>query len=311
MLSRVAETIYWLGRYMERTNGMLQAIRTQYIFSQDEAREYVWRPMLNIYGELSEKEIESIEKNSTSVLEYMIFSPENSASVYNNVMQCRENARSIQDHITKEVWQCLNNYYHFIRSGDLRKQMTTGDPIAAIDMLISNGLFFTGTVDNTMTRGEGFTFLNIGKFLERAIHSADTTRIKLSGLSSSQHEAVQVADLRYLLYSLFGFEVYLKTYKGNFAIKDVIELILYNIDFPHSILYSLERLYKYFARLKAESLPQSYEHLEFLIGKTMNNIKYSNVHESDVLKMNDFLFESRMDLFHIAGAFSNYYFGNT
>lgn len=142
-----------------------------------------------------------------------------------------------------------------------------------------------------MTRGEGFTYLNIGKFLERSIHSADTTRIKMSELSNNQHEAAQVADLRYLLYSIFGFEVYLKTYKGNFTTKDVLELILYNADFPHSILYSLERLYKYFARLEPESLPESYEQLEFLIGKTMNNIKYSNVHEGDVLKINDFYFK--------------------
>jgi uncharacterized alpha-E superfamily protein len=311
MLSRVADTIYWLGRYMERTNGMLQAIRTQYILSQDENRQFVWRPMLKIYGELSEEEIQSIEKNSPKVLEYLIFSQVNSASAYNNVMQSRENARSIQDNITKEVWQCLNNYYHFIRSDDLRKQILSGDPISAIDLLITNGLLFTGTVDNTMTRGEGFTYLNIGKFLERAIHSADTTRLKGSDLSNNPHESVQATDLRYLLYSLFGFEVYLKVYKGHFTTKDVIELILYNADFPHSILYSLERLYKYFSRLRAESLPESYEHMEFLIGRTMNNIKYSNVHESDILKINDFLFKTRLELFDIAASFSKYYFGNS
>lgn len=311
MLSRVADTIYWLGRYMERTNGMLQVLRTHYILSQDESREFVWRPLLNIYGELSADETIAIENNSSRVLEYMIFNQDNSASAYNNVVQSRENARSIQDHITKEVWQCLNNYYHFIRDQGLRKQVISGDPISAIDLLITNGLLFTGTVDNTMTRGEGFTYLNIGKFLERGIHSADTTRLKMSGIGNHQHEADQAADLRYLLYSLFGFEVYLKTYKGNFASKDVIELILYNTDFPHSILYSLERLYKYFSRLIPESLPESYEQMEFLIGRTMNNIKYSNVHEADNGKINDFLFRVRIDLFDIAAAFSKYYFGAT
>ena len=57
MLSRVADTIYWLGRYMERTNGMLQVIRTQYIASQDEAPDNVWQPWLKIYSELTEEEI--------------------------------------------------------------------------------------------------------------------------------------------------------------------------------------------------------------------------------------------------------------
>ena len=226
-------------------------------------------------------------------------------------MQSRENARSIQDHITKEVWQCLNDYYHFIRGNELKRQIRFGDPVSAIDLLITNGLLFTGTVDNTMTRGEGFTYMNIGKFLERAIHSADTARIKMSGLNSNQYEAAQAADLRYLLYSLFGFEVYLKTYKGHFTTRNVAELILYNPDFPHSILYSLERLYKYFTRLRPESLPENYEQMEFLIGKTMNNIKYSNVHEGDLLALSAFLFKTRIDLFDIAAAFSKHYFGTT
>lgn len=311
MLSRVADTIYWLGRYMERTNGMLQVILTQYISSQDNAGNFIWGPLLKIYGELSEDEIKSIETNSPKALEYMIFSQDNSASAYNNIMFSRENARGIQDHISKEVWQCLNEYYHFIRNVDLRKQVSTTDPISTIDLLIKNGLLFTGTVDNTMTRGEGFTYINIGKFLERAIHSSDITRIQMNGYRSHQQDTYQAMNLRYLLYSLFGFEVYLKTYKGNFNTKNVLDLILYNPEFPHSILYSMERLYKYFGRLNAESLPENYDRLEFLIGKTMNNIKYSNVNEKDTQSLDAFLLQTRQDLFEISAAFSKYYFGNT
>src|SRR5664279_4291296 len=209
MLSRVADTIYWLGRYMERTNGMLQVILTQYISSQDDAREFTWQPLLEIYGELSDEEIKAIENISPKALEYMIFNQSNSASAYSNIMFSRENARGIQDHITKEVWQCLNDYYHFIRNDNLRKELTMGDPVSTIDVLIKNGVLFTGTVDNTMTRGEGFTFINIGKFIERAIHSTEIARIKMNELHSNQNEGYQALKLRYLLFSLFGFEVYL------------------------------------------------------------------------------------------------------
>ena len=311
MLSRVADTIYWLGRYMERTNGMLQALLTQYISSQDEASDYMWRPLLNKYGELKEDEIKDIESSSSRALEYMIFNSSNSASAYNNVMFSRENARGIQDHITKEVWQCLNDSYHFIRNDDLRKEVSTSDPISAIDQLIKNGLLFTGTVDNTMTRGEGFTYINIGKFLERAIHTLDITKIKMNEISAHTEDGYEGLNLRYLLYSLFGFEIYLKEYKGNFTKKNVLDLILYNPDFPHSILYSLERLYKYFGRLQTESLPENYDQMEFLIGKTMNNIKYSQVNEGDMNALDAFLFQTKHDLFEISTAFSKYYFGNT
>ena len=309
MLSRVADTIYWLGRYMERTNGMLQVILTQYISSQDDVSEFMWRPLLKIYGELSDEEIKLIETSSSKALEYLIFNRNNSASAYNNIMFSRENARGIQDHITKEVWQCLNDYYHFIRDDNLKKEVSMADPVSAIDLLIRHGLLFTGTVDNTMTRGEGFTFINIGKFLERAIHSTDITRIKINELQNNQPDTHEAMKLRYLLYSLFGFEVYLKIYKGNFTIKNVLDLILYNHDFPHSILYSLERLYKYFGRLRSESLPENFERLEFLIGKTMNNIKYNNINETNFKPLDAFLFQTRLDLFEISASFSKYYFG--
>lgn len=311
MLSRVADTIFWLGRYMERTNGMLQVIMTQYVSSQDAISDGVWRPLLKIYGELKETEIKEMETGSAKVLEYLIFSPTNSASVYNNVRFSRENARGIQDHLTKEVWQCLNDYYHFIRNDNLRTQVSMADPMSTIDLLLRNGLLFIGTVDNTMTRGEGFNFINIGKLLERAIHSADIIRIKMKETTDDANESFQSLRLRYLLLSLFGFEVYLKTYKGQFTRKNVIDLVLYNLDFPHSIIYCLDRLYQHFERLKNDSLPENFERLEYLIGRTLNNIKYSNLNDNDQEGLESFLLKTRGELFEISAAFSKNYFGNS
>src|SRR5688572_12009414 len=108
MLSRVADTIYWLARYMERTSSMLQVLRTNYIASQDPVNTFTWRPLIQLYGQLNPEEIDAIENNSRKVLEYMILDKSNPSSAYNNIVQSRENARCIQDHITKEVWQCIN-----------------------------------------------------------------------------------------------------------------------------------------------------------------------------------------------------------
>ncbi len=311
MLSRVANTIYWLGRYMERTNCMLQVILTQYISSQDDIENFTWENILQIYSQLSAEETKEITGSSSKALEYMILSSENPSSVYSNIMYSRENARGIQDHISKEVWQCLNDLYHFIKDNKRFWENNMIDPVSAIQLLISNGLLFTGTVDNTMLRGEGFTFINIGKFLERAINSAETTRIKMNEFSNDNADAFHSMNLRYLLNSLFGFEVYLKTYKGNFTKKNVLDLVLHNPNFPHSILYSVERLYKYFCRLRPESLPDNYEHMEFLIGKTMNNVKYTTANENNRESLDSFLAQTRLELHDISNAFNKYYFGNT
>jgi uncharacterized alpha-E superfamily protein len=198
-----------------------------------------------------------------------------------------------------------------MREPAFEKQLITGDPVSAIDALTRHGLLFTGTVKNTMTRDEGYTFLHLGKFLERAIVTSDILRINLSAANFEFDPAVEAPGLRYLLYSLFGFETYMKTYKGNFNIEQVLELIIYNTFFPHSLMYSLNQLHRYFERLKPDSLPENFEELEYIVGKTMNNVKYSYLQPDNRQMINSFLLNARKDLRDIGAAFSKHYFGNT
>ncbi len=311
MLSRVADSVFWLARYMERTNGMLRLLRTNYISSQDDIKDFSWQPVLRMYSDLPQEELKLIGNNSLEVLEHLILDRDNGASILNNVIRARENAKAVQDHITKEVWQCLNDYYHLVRGPQIQYQVRVGDPVSGLDLLIHHGMLYYGTVDITMARGEGFNFLNIGKFLERAIISADMLNIKLTDLNYDIKHPVELPTLRYLLYSLSGYEFYIKTHRGNFQVDLVLQQVLYNSNFPHSLLYCLQQLSRYFERLKAESLPESYNHLEFLIGKTMNNVKYSNIYTMENDGLRSFLKQVRGEMVSIASGFNQYYFGNS
>jgi uncharacterized alpha-E superfamily protein len=311
MLSRVADSVFWMARYMERTNGILRLVRTNYISSQDEVKDFSWQPLLRIYSDASLEVIEAIGNDSPKVLEHLLLDRTNGASVFNNITRARENARAVQDHITKEVWQCLNDYYHLIRDRQIHFQVQQGDPVTALDSLIHHGMLYHGTVDITMARGEGFNYLNIGKFLERAILSADMLNIKLTEINYNLQQPVEVPALRYLLYSLSGYELYLKTHRGNFQADHVLQQILYNNSFPHSVSYCLNQLFRYFQRLETESLPENYKELEFLIGRGMNNVKYSNVKPTNGEDLRHFLQQTRNELLGIAAAFNQYYFGNS
>lgn len=311
MLSRVADSVFWMARYMERTNGMLRLLRTNYISSQDEVKDFSWQPLLGTYSDAKSEEKKTIGNYSPKVLEHLLLDRTNGASVFNNITHARENARAVQDHITKEVWQCLNDYYHLIRKDEMEEQIKFGDPVSAIDTLIDHGMLYHGTVDITMARGEAFNYLNIGKFLERGILSADMLHIKLTELDYNLQQRVDVPALRYLLYSLSGYELYLKTHRGNFQANFVLEQIIYNECFPHSISYCLKQLLRYFERLETESLPESYKELEFLIGRSMNNVKYSNIEPSESDGLKKFLQQTRNELFGIAAALNQYYFGNS
>ena len=306
MLSRVADTIYWLARYMERTQAMLQVIRIQYIASQDEPHYWGWQPLLHTYGDLSKKEIAKRAPHTPQVLYHLLFDRDNAASVYRNIVQGRENARAVQDHITKEVWQCLNDYYHLIRHDALAHQTLGEDPVSGMDNLLRQSVLYVGTVENTMPRDEGYLFLRLGKFLERSLQTVDLLRLNQhlfeAGAGTNGHE------LRYLLYSLLGYELYVKTYQGDFEAGNVLELVLYSLSFPHSLLYSLGQLLTYCERLKDKSLPENYEQLRFLIGKARTTVAYSTLQAQQAGGLSPFLDQVRAELLAITAALSTSYF---
>src|SRR6476646_2525156 len=123
-----------------------------------------------------------------------------------------------------------------------------------MDMLIRYCILYNGTVNTTMTRDEGFIYLNIGKCLEKAIKTTDILRLKLAEMNIDRQQSGEAPTLRYLLYSLYGFELFVKRFKGNFNVHNVLQLCVYNTDFPHSVMYNLDRLQKLLYMLKSESL---------------------------------------------------------
>ena len=299
-----------MSRYIERTNGMLRLLRTNYISSQDEVNNFSWRSVLRLYSDVSPLQTEMIEMQSSRVLDHRVLDFNNTSSVCNNIYKARENARAVQDHISKEVWQCLNDYHHLVRDSVIHNQIKYGDPVTAFDNLIRHGMLYYGTVDTTMARGEGFNYLHVGRFLERAILSIDMLNARLTELGYNLQQPIEAPALRYLLYSLSGYELYLKTYRGKMATSSVVEQILYNPYFSHSVLYCLQQLTRFFERLQGESLPENYREVEFQIGKSRNNIRYSNMQEADSVTLKSFLEKTRNEIFTIDTAFNKYYFGN-
>lgn len=310
MLSRVADSLYWMSRYMERTDGILRMLKINYASSQDDLHDFSWAPVLEIFTYLEDEQYGVIGNDSRTVLQFMVTDKENPNSVLNMVTKARENARSVQDHITKELWQCLNDFYHMVRDERLIEWLNNDDPISVLDILIKQGLLYYGTIDITMSRGEGYAFLNLGKFIERATQSADILDVKFSDVNYD----ITTADTtywKYLLMSISGYELYLKTYRSGFEAKNVVELIVLNRDFPRSVLYSINQLMRYFVRLRSDRNADSYQQIEFLIGKLKSKINYSTT--DSILKqgLHEYLTEVRTDLNEIGVTLNQNYFAYT
>src|SRR5215831_1711271 len=129
MLSRVADNLYWIGRYMERSDGILRMLKVNYASSQDDMQESSWKPVLRLFSYLEEEAAADLAKNPRRILQYLVTEKENTNALVNVVTRARENARSVQDHITKELWQCLNDYFHTIRENWLAQCLQKDDPV--------------------------------------------------------------------------------------------------------------------------------------------------------------------------------------
>ena len=308
MLSRVADSLYWMSRYMERTDGILRMLKINYASWQDNSGEFAWSPVLKIFSFLEEDEIAAFDKNGRSVLQFMVIDRENPNSVLNMVTRSRENARSVQDHITKEVWQCLNEFYHIMREDKLNYRLMNEDPITVLDGIIKQGLLYYGTADTTMSRGEGMSFMNVGKYLERAIQSTDILDVKFSELSYDLKKTTDTTYWKYLLQSISGYELYLKNYRSGFEARNIVDQVFFDVNFPRSVIYSVQQLQRNFGRLKSDLNIESFDKVNFMIGKLYSSIQYSNVQMISDMGTEKYLTQIHDDLSSIGNALNQHYF---
>jgi len=310
MLSRVADSLYWMSRYMERADGILRMLKINYASSQDDIQEFSWKPVLRIFTYLDEEGAVKIARNTRAVLQYMVTDRENSNSVLNIITHARENARSVQDHITKELWQCLNDFYHTIRDEKMIRDLQKDDPISILDVLIKQGMLYFGTMDVTMARGEGYAFINIGKYLERGVQSADILDVRFSD-RNYDFQRTDTTYWKYLLLSISGYELYLKTYRSGFDARNVVEQTVLNEDFPRSILHSVVRMHRYFERLKSEGNQEAFRKIDFMIGKIRSKVRYSTVESIMAQGLHAYLNGIKEDLYEVGNALNQNYFAYT
>jgi uncharacterized alpha-E superfamily protein len=305
MLSRVADAVFWMARYMERTDNVLRVMRTNYIASQDEIQNFDWQ--LWVDGFSAQVRNSNVPVNNyRDALFHLLLNKENDNSVLINIVRARENARSIQDYITKEVWQCINDYYHLIQDKNTEQLLLESDPVTAIDHLQRESTLFYGTVDVTMSRGEGYTFLNFGKYIERPLRSLDILELKMEEMTRGGNEAMH---WKYLLYSLSGYEFHTKQYKNALQMSEVIHQVFMNTQFPHSVLYSLKQSERYFKRLDTISVPEYFKEMEFLIGKVISNLKYGINPQADAEEVKTLILKTRAEIKALAYKLATLYFG--
>ena len=307
MLSRVANNLFWMDRYMERSYGLLNLIITNYNSTLDSGDYSSWNGILKTYMNIDSLEDLYEYDDAISIIDFMLFDELNPNTLINIIKKSRENARGVQEHISKEVWLSSNKFYLNISDRLIRKKFRRSDPIVFLEDLLNFNLMYYSNADLTQERGNAFGFMNLGKYYERTLQSVDFLSYRFNDLTKNDYALQESVFWKNLLLSIGGYQIYLKTYKSIFNVNNIVELISLNEFFPRSIKFSLKKLSVHVSLLNKYNNKIDNE-LLFHVKKLDNFVGYSSVESINEIELGTFLEKIKSDLNHIYSLITKTYF---
>jgi uncharacterized alpha-E superfamily protein len=242
MLSRVADSLYWMSRYLERAENTARQLDVTMSLMLDagggNARER-WQRMATALGNPAGL---SWNGSLEAMARRLVFDRLDPSSVTYCVNAARENARQVREEISSEQWQRLNRLFHQIHSPHAQAQF--GSSVSDMLASIVDGIYlFKGTTDTTMIHGQGWQFIRLGRYLERAYSTATLLEVYQPDLFHQSAEASTghlYLELVGLLRCCTSFEAYCQVYTADLSPSRVLEFLLLNRDFPHAIRYCVD-----------------------------------------------------------------------
>lgn len=283
MLSRIADSLFWLNRYMERADGMLRLTSTHYIFSLDKDvnRTATWKHVMEIFTDSDEDYLKLVENNTEACLKRLLIDTTNTNCLKTLVNKARENARGAQDHITKEVWEEVNSMYHLVNQPFLLHKIDSFLGLEVMEPLIKHTVLYTGITDITMPRGTGWCFMNLGKYIERCLQTIAFVESQLEITHFRDADTNDILQWKYLLFSLSGYELHVKTYRSGNHNYNMLHQVLINENFTRSVMYSLQRIEHYLNRIIKNDINEERAALLRCFGRLFSKVQYMELDSLD------------------------------
>lgn len=296
MLSRVADSLYWTSRYLERAEHTVRLLEVNDTMMLDPSRtteEVRWLRVLRSLG----CDTEMWKGNSADLLQTLTYDPKHPASVTACIAEARENARQVREEISSEQWMQLNKLYHLVTENTLRTQRVAPEDFRTE---VLDGLhLFQGVTDNTMSHGEGWHFIQVGRSVERALSTVallsvyDLGRTFAAGGHSESGPSVnEFPEWIGLLRCCIAFEAYCNMYTADLTETQILEFLLLNREFPHSVRYVADRLRDALLALEQESGRVAPQELMRVTGRLQASLQFVEI--GDVLSAGVHTYLSRI-----------------
>lgn len=311
MLSRVAESIFWMSRYIERAENIARFIDVNFRLILDIPMDisFQWAPMIRVTGDADVFHARYPKTDQENVVNFLIFDRAYENSIVSCVYKARENARTVREIISTEMWQCINEFYLFLVS-----------PMAVGETFMSPNSFFakvknysqllTGLTHTTMVHNEGWHFSQMGRFIERADKTSRILDVKYFVILPKVNyvgTAYDTLQWAALLRSASALDMYRKQYH-QVTPSNVTQFLFFDPDFPRSVKYCLRSCDTSMHEITGAPIGSYSTTAERHLGILRAEIEYADVTEIIQAGLHEYIDTFQMKLNNVGSSISDSFF---
>jgi uncharacterized alpha-E superfamily protein len=238
LLSRVADSLYWISRYLERAEHIARVIDVRLDLGLDRRPDRDGWEFDRLYSIVNMPHTDDLPDSPATLTDALIFDLSNRDSVSACVTAARENARQVRDEISSDMWERVNGLFLSLKQA-AREGTWSARPHYLCRLVIEGVHLFGGVTDATMGHGEGWQYLQVGRFLERASATAALVDLHFGGVTR-----LPANDMEWigLLRSCSALEAYCRCYTADLRPERIAEFLLLSPEFPRSVRFAAARV---------------------------------------------------------------------
>lgn len=301
MLSRVANSIYWMSRYIERAENVARFIQVNLnlMLEMPMGESEQWEPLVITSGDYEDFKERYGDPTKENVLRFLTFDVENPNSILSTLNKVRENARSIREVITSEMWEQINHFYLVVQDASVNRAATE-TPEDFYSRVIQESHLFAGISDATMNRGEDWHFSRMGKLLERADKTSRIIDVKyFILLPGPEYVGTPIDNIEWaaLLKSASALDMYRKKFH-RITPENLTAFLILDRDFPRSILYCIIRSEQSLHAITGSPIGTFQNEAERMLGRLHAELNYARIDEIILDGLHEYLdnFQTELNL---------------
>ena len=308
MLSRVADNLYWFGRYLQRaeSTARLVSVNGHLLLDLPKQVQTGWQPLIEILGvEKSFKELYDNATTEVNVVKFLLTDPRSPSSVVSSVRRAREGLRTVRDTMPAESWEKLNDLHLMLQEGG-DKGVNRKYRQEFLGRVIDQCILVSGILVGNMSRDVGFQFLRLGTNLEQADMTTrilDVRSVNLIKMRSAE-ELRPFENIQWMsvLRSLTAYEMYRRLVRHRVAGDRVLRFLLQDREFPRSVTFCLRRIQSTLPKLPEKRT------VERAIARTQAVVRDADIEKLMEKGLSEFLDEVQRGIAAINDALSEAYF---